>query len=171
MDRIRRPDRFHLIHHVLARLRDRGYFSADQLACALYHGSGPRPHQEQRKRVRLMLSRYVEAGILEEHDAACKLYRHREVTAGEVDKSLVLEFETHACRRWSKSDEVFLRLVDHDLDRLVPCDSAPACFAASGVLLPRPMAEAIRDDWGRPLETGPPSALGYVREPGPGSAE
>jgi hypothetical protein len=164
--RTRRPDRFHLIHHVIARLRDRGYFSAAQLAGALYHGSGPRPHQEQRKRVRQMLGRYVEARLLEKHNAACLLYRHRDVTEDDVDKGLVFEFEAHACRRWSKSDEMFLRLVDHDLDRLIPRDADPECFTSSGALLPNPMSEALRDNWGRPLDTGPPSALAYVREQG-----
>jgi len=162
--RTRQPDRFHLIHHCLARLRDRGWFSATQLANMLYHGSG-RPHQEQRKRVRWMLQRYTAAGILEEREAACKLYRHRDVSEDDVDKSTVLAFEAHACRRWSKSDEMFLRLVERDLDRLIPRDADPTHFTPLVDLLPSPLSDSLRDDLGRPMVTGPPSALAYVRKP------
>ncbi len=164
--RIRRPDRFHLVHHCLALLRDRGWFSATQLANMLYYGSG-KLHQEQRKRVRRMLQRYVEAGLLEEREAACKLFRHRGVTEDDVDKNMLLEFEVHACRRWSKSDQMFLRLVESNLDILIPPDADPSRFTPLGNLISHSMLDPGWDDWGRPVETGPPSALAYVREPAP----
>jgi len=71
----RGPDRLFLIHAVTARLKDRGWWSAHQAAKATYFGNG-RLHRQQRRRVRFILDRYVEAGILERDDtiAACPLY-------------------------------------------------------------------------------------------------
>ena len=93
----RGPARAHLIHAVLARLRGRGWFSAHQAAKATYFGNG-RLHRQQRRRVRFMLERYTEAGILEANReiAACTLYRHRDVTLEEVDQEMVKAFEKHA---------------------------------------------------------------------------
>ena len=68
----RGPDRLFLVHAVIGRLRGRGWWSAHQAAKATYFGNG-RLHRQQRRRIRFILDRYVEAGILERSDmiAAC----------------------------------------------------------------------------------------------------
>lgn len=133
-DRIRRRDRLHLVHHVLARLRGRGWFSSRQVWQAAYWGTNP-VHRYTHTRVRGLLSRYVEAGILSRDDdiAACPLYRHR--TAGHVDQAIIDKFEAHAQRRWSPAYDVDLKLIDQDLDRLIPRDADPKRFIANGCLI------------------------------------
>lgn len=112
------------------------------------------------------MARYVEASILERDDriAACTLYRHRNVAAAEVDQGLVEQFEAQARRRWSRAHDLDLRLIERDLDRLVPPDIDPAWFTCTGALLLRPWRETPRDAWGQPVNDNSPSALSYVRE-------
>ncbi len=137
-ERIRRRDRLHLVHHVLARLRGRGWFSSRQVWQAAYWGTNP-VHRYTHTRVRGLLSRYVDAGILSRDDdiAACPLYRHRIVTADQLDQKMVTEFDAHAQRRWSPAYEADLKLIDHDLDRLIPKNVSPVRFIANGAVLPK----------------------------------
>ena len=135
----RGPSRFFLIHHALARFRSRGWFSAHQAARATFFGVG-RVHQQRLKRVKEMLQKYVDAGILERNDqiAACPLYRHRDVTLDQVDQELADQFEKHASRfRMTPSHSFNLKLLDHYLDQVAPRDSDPALFDKHGHLMNR----------------------------------
>jgi hypothetical protein len=132
----RGPDRLFLVHHVLARLRGRGWFSAYSVAWATYWGDG-RVHPQQRRRVRIMLEQYAEAGILERDDmiAACPLYRHRDVSLEDVDQEILDAFEKHANRRrMTPSYEMNLKMLDHHLDMIVPRDADPKLFNEHGHL-------------------------------------
>lgn len=134
----RGPDRLFLVHAVLARLRGR-CFSAYQVARATYYSNG-RAHPQQRRRVRFILNRYVEAGILERNDtiAACPLYRHRDVSLEEVDQEMVQQFEKHAARRgMTPSYALNLKMLDHHLDEIVPKDADPDLFNEHGHLMDR----------------------------------
>ena len=158
----RGPDRLFLIHAVLARLKGRGWFSAHQAAKATYFGNG-RLHRQQRRRVRFMLDRYTEAGILEANReiAACTLYRHRDVSLEEVDQEMVKAFEKHANRRrMTPSYEMNLKLLDHHLDQLVPKGADPKLFNEHGHLMDREL-KAWRE---RPkLVQERPRVLGYLK--------
>ncbi len=145
----RAPSRMHLVHSVIARLRGRGYWSAHQVAQATFWGCG-RLHRQQRKRIRLILDRYVDAGILERNDtiAACPLYRHRDVTLKDVDQEMVKQFEAHANRRRvTPSYEMDLRMLDMYLDQLIPQDTDPELFNEYGHLMGRELMAMQDQCW------------------------
>ena len=157
----RGPDKAHLLHFVLARLRDRGWYSAHQAAAATYLGNG-RIHPQQRKRIRQVLDMYVQARILERSDLwQCPLYRHRDVTLEEVDQEMVKEFEAHANRRrMTPSYEMNLKLLDHHLDEIVPRNADPELFNEYGHLMDRELKawrERVR------IEPEKPRVLGYLK--------
>jgi len=157
----RSPDRLFLVHAVIRRLRGRGYWSAHQAAKATYFGNG-RLHRQQRRRVRFILDRYVEAGILERDDtiAACPLYRHRDVSLEDVDLDMVEKFEQHAARRrMTPSYEMNLKMLDHYLDTIVPRDADPELFNEHGHLLDREL-KAWRELTRAKSER--PRVLGYL---------
>lgn len=132
----RGPDRLFLIHAVIGRLRGRGWFSAHQAAKATYFGNG-RLHRQQRRRVRFILDRYVNAGILERSDLwRCPLYLHRDVILEDVDQEMVKAFEAHAARRrMTPSYEMDLKLLDQHLDTIVPHQADPELFNEHGHLM------------------------------------
>lgn len=169
--RSREHDRYHLTHHVISLLRDRdrGWFSSNQCALCVYTGA-PEVHPQQRKRIRELLDKYVEAGILERDDtAACPLYRHFNPSPDEVDAGLVRSFEAHAASRpWAMMEKVCMGLLDQDLDKLVPPNQDPTCFTSSGKLLPSPNGDKSHYMWERLLGPEAPSALAYVRKSDPG---
>ena len=158
------PARFFLIHQALARLRSRGWFSDYQAANATFFGIG-RVHQQRLKRVREMLQKYVEAGVLERNDqiAACPLYRHRDVTLDQVNRTLVDEFEKHAGRfRMTLSHSFNLKLLDHYLDQVAPSDPDPDLFDKHGHLMNR----ALQEHMERMRQPKPvPRVLNYLSEP------
>lgn len=163
--RHRQLDRLHLTHHVLNRLQDRAFFSADQVARATYHGAG-KLHPQQKKRVEALLEKYVQSGLLERLDdvALCPLYRHTGAGWHELDANMLFEFETHGSRRWSRQHEIYLMLIDQVLDWLIPRQADPACYTRTGGMLLRSWRDTPRDAWGRPFVVCPPNALAYVRE-------
>ncbi|MEZ5947633.1 MAG: hypothetical protein R3C12_00030 [Planctomycetaceae bacterium] len=158
-------DRLYLTHHVLNRVRDWAYFSADQVARATYYGAG-KLHPQQKKRVEALLEKYVHVWLLERIDdiARCQLYRHTGAGWHELDANMLFEFESHSSRRWSRQHEIYLMLIDQVLDWLIPRQADPACYTRTGALLLRPCRETPRDVWGRLVDPCPPSALAYVRE-------
>ncbi|MEZ6193978.1 MAG: hypothetical protein R3C45_22255 [Phycisphaerales bacterium] len=164
LDYTRGPARFFLIHHALARFRGRGWFSAHQAARATFFGVG-RVHQQRLKRVREMLEKYVEAGILERNDriAACPLYRHRDVTLDQVDPLLADSFELHASRfRMTSSHSFNLKLLDHYLDQVAPQNPALDLFDKHGRLMIRELQDYVeRMKQPKPVAR----VLGYLNEP------
>jgi hypothetical protein len=169
----RSPDRYHLVHHVIARFRDRGWFSSTQCTLGVYIGA-PEVHPQQRKRIRETLDQYVAAGILKRDDdiAACPLYRHAHPSADEVNKKAVMAFEAHAASRpWSMIEELSMRNLDQDLDQLVPRGADPSRFMRDGRLLPSADGDKPHYMWERLAGPEPPSALAYVRKPDQGADE
>jgi len=124
-----------MVYPVLAKLKGRGWFAAQQVWLTTYYGTGP-VHRQTRKRVRELLDRYVEAGLLERNSeiARCVLYRHR-INEGGIDQAMVREFQAHANQRRRPSEEVDLMLIDHALDLLVPRDVDPARFLSDGSVI------------------------------------
>jgi hypothetical protein len=133
--RTRRPHRLWMVHPVLAKLKGRGWVSAQQVWLTTYYGTGS-VHRQTRKRVTDILDRYVEAGLIERNSeiARCVLYRHLTNEDG-VDEAMVREFQAHANQRRRPSDEVGLMLIDHALDLLVPRDVDPARFLSDGSVI------------------------------------
>lgn len=157
----RGPDRAHLLHFVIGRLRGRGYWSAHQAAKATYLGNG-RLHRQQRRRVRFILEEYVRAGILKRDDviAACPLYRHRDIRLEDIDQEMVKAFENHAARRrMTPSYEMNLRMLDHHLDEVVPRDADPELFNEHGHLMDRELK--VWRERSKQVETRP-KVLGYL---------
>lgn len=164
LDYTRGPARFFLIHHALARFRGRGWFSAHQAARATFFGVG-RVHQQRLKRVREVLEKYVEAGIMERDDeiAACPLYRHRDVTLDQVDQELAEEFERHAGRfRLTLSHSFNLKLLDHYIEQVAPRNPDPALFNKHGHLMIRELQEYLAR--AKQPKTAP-RVLSYLNEP------
>lgn len=158
-ERTRGRDRLHLFHAVVARLIEHRWFSSRQVFTAVYWGSPM--YRQSHKRVRTLLEQYVEAGILEGTDtiAVCTLYRHRVVTADQINQKIVTEFEAHAKRRWSPAYDLDLKLIEHDLHRLVPKDADPELYDRHGYLMDRELKAWME----RPkLVPEKPRVLGYL---------
>ncbi len=79
-------------------MRDRGYFSASQVTAAVYIGA-PEIHPQQLKRIRQMLDKYTQSGLLERNDdlAACPIYRHKNIPEDQIDKVLNNGGYTNVC--------------------------------------------------------------------------
>ncbi len=163
----RRSNRYHLTHHVIKLMRNRRYFSSSQCALCVYLGA-PEVYPQQRKRIRQLLDKYVQAGLLERNDdlAACPIYRHREPVEDQIDKALVRLFEEHASRHsWSLTDKLMMGLLEKcELDRLAPANPDPADFMKDGRLLPGSGSGGSHYMWDR-VEPEEPGVLDYLKKP------
>ena len=158
----RRPDRLHLLPVVLDMVTNRTWFSARQIADAVYCGRGA-PHAKQFAAVSKQLDQYVQDGVLlrNEDIAACTLYSFAGCCLSRPKGNLLNYYAYTWPPSWPEESLTALLDVYDDLDGLVPRSPDTRLYLPDGRLpvsprVVRPDGPYPASDLPEPGCTAPP---------------